>query len=77
MASITLNLYAALRGYVNGRPRLEIEIEDGQTIQQVLQGLAIPVEQTRILMVNGRAASLECPLQPGDQLGVFPAIGGG
>ena len=77
MAQVQVNLYAVLRQYIGGAPSIEVEIEPGQTIQQVLSQLGVPPEQTRIIFVDNRAAAPSHPLQGGEQLGVFPAIGGG
>jgi len=77
MPRIQVNLYAALRQYIGGAPSIEVEIEPGQTVADVLSNLGVPKEQTRIIFLNNRAASLSDSLQGGDQLGVFPAIGGG
>jgi molybdopterin converting factor small subunit len=77
MAQIKVNLYATLRAYVGGSPSVEVRIEPGETIRQVLDRLGVPPDQTRILFVNNRAAKLSQPLEDGDRLGVFPAIGGG
>ena len=77
MPQITLNLYATLRACVGGSASVEVDIEPGQTVQEVLQRLRVPTDQTRIIFVNHRAASLSRSLQGGEQVGVFPAIGGG
>jgi sulfur carrier protein ThiS len=77
MAHVQINVYASLRSYVGGAPSLTVEIEPGQTVQQLLEELGIPPEETRILFVNNRAAGLDQPLQGGERVGVFPAIGGG
>jgi molybdopterin converting factor small subunit len=77
MPQVKVNLYATLRKYIGGEPSVEVEIESGQTIRQVLGRLGVPADQTRIIFVNNRAADLSYALQGGEQLGVFPAIGGG
>ncbi len=77
MARIKLSLYASLRALVGGKPSVELEIEPGQTIGDVLQQLGIPRDQTRIVLVNSRHAALADPLQGGEHVAVFPAIGGG
>jgi molybdopterin converting factor small subunit len=77
MAQVRVNLYATLRGYVGGAPSVEVEVQPGQTIEQMLDQLDIPPDEARILFVNNRAAALSQPLQDGDRVGVFPAIGGG
>jgi len=77
MARIKLSLYASLRAAIGGKPSVELEIEPGQTIGDVLQRLGIPHNQARIVLVNSRHAALADPLQGGEQVAVFPAIGGG
>jgi len=39
--------------------------------------VGVPAEKTRIIFVDNRAAELDRPLDGGEQVGVFPAIGGG
>ena len=77
MPQVQVNLYAMLRRYVDGATSVDVEIEPGQTIEQVLSQLGVPPGQTRIIFVNSRAAALTDRLQGGEQIGVFPAIGGG
>lgn len=77
MAQVKVNLFATLRRHIGGAPSVEVEIEPGQTVEQVLTGLGVPGDQTRIIFVNNRAAELSHVLQGGEQLGIFPAIGGG
>jgi len=77
MAHVKVNLYATLRSYVGGSPSIEVDVESGETVEQMLRRLGVPPERTRILFVNNRAATLSHPLADGDQVGVFPALGGG
>ena len=77
MPHVRLSLYAGLRAYIGGKPSAELEIEPGQTVGEVLDRVGVPREQTRILFVNNRAASLSDKLSGGEQIAVFPAIGGG
>jgi hypothetical protein len=63
MALVKLNAYATLRAYLGGAASKEMEIQPG--------------DQTRIIFVNSRAASLADRLHGGEHVGVFPAIGGG
>lgn len=77
MPQVKVNLYATLRQYIGGALSIEVEIDPGQTIEQVLASLGVPADQTRIIFVNNRAADLSLALQGGEKLGVFPAIGGG
>jgi sulfur-carrier protein len=77
MPHVQVSLYAALREYVGRAPSVDVEIAAGQTIHQVLDHLHVPPEKARIIFVNHRSAGLDDPLQGGEQIGVFPAIGGG
>lgn len=74
---VKLNVYAGLRACVGGQASVEVEIQPGETVGQLLDRLTIPRNQTRILFVNHRHATWDQPLADGDQVGVFPAIGGG
>ena len=77
MPQIKVQLYADLRRYIDGATGIELEIESGRTIGQVLDQLGVPREQARSLFVNHRVAKLEQSLLGGERLDVFSAIGGG
>jgi molybdopterin synthase sulfur carrier subunit len=77
MPHVKVNLYATLRKYIGGAPSIQVEIEPGQTIRQVLERLQVPTDKTRIIFVDNRAAELTDALKGGERLAVFPAIGGG
>jgi molybdopterin converting factor small subunit len=77
MALVKLNAYATLRAYLGGAASKEMEIEPGETVGQLLDRMGVPRDQTRIIFVNSRAASLGDQLHGGEHVGVFPAIGGG
>lgn len=77
MPTVTVNLYAAFRAHIDGRPSVTVEIEAGQTIQQLLESLSVPADQARIIFCNNRIVDLSHSLAGGESLGVFPAIGGG
>jgi molybdopterin converting factor small subunit len=77
MPQVRVNFYATLRRYAGGAPSVQVEVQPGQTVGQVLDRLGVPTDQTRIIFVDHRAADLSRPLQGGEQVGVFPAIGGG
>lgn len=52
-------------------------IQSGETLQELLIRLSIPLEEVKIVFVNGIAADLDRPLSDGDRVGVFPPVGGG
>jgi len=39
--------------------------------------LNLPREEVKVAFVNGRTRPLDWPLQPEDEVGIFPPIGGG
>ena len=77
MPQVEVNLYATLRRYIDGAASIGVDVEPGCSIEQVLDRLGIPIDQTRIIFLNNRAAGLSDTLQGGEQLGIFPGIGGG
>ena len=64
------------QGIRAGTP-LEIDLPEGCTLADMVDRLALPREKVRIIYVNGRARKLDYRLVPGDEVGIFPTIGGG
>jgi sulfur carrier protein ThiS len=77
MPPITVNVYANLRDYTGGAASVNIDVDPGQTVADVLAQLGIPREKTKIIFVNSRAARLEDPLEGQERIDLFSAIGGG
>ncbi len=77
MPRVKLNAYATLRAYLGGAASVDTEIESVETVESLLKRVGIPPDQTRIIFVNNRPANLSDRLEGGEQIGVFPAIGGG
>ncbi len=77
---VKVKLYAGLERCLpagsEGR-EAEIEIDDGSTVGRLLEELAVPLDQAKLLLVNARHAELDQPLKDGDLLVVFPPVGGG
>jgi molybdopterin converting factor small subunit len=77
---VTVKLYATLSHYGQGQRAgtpLEIELTEGVALQDLINKLKIPPEQTRITFVNGIIQEPDCKLKEGDEVGIFPPIGGG
>ena len=77
MPQIRLKLYTSLRKHIDGAPSVDVQIEVGTTVEQVLEQTGVPAEQARIIFLNGRSAQLGDLLSGEEQVEVFPAIGGG
>jgi molybdopterin converting factor small subunit len=56
---------------------LELELPMGSTLADLVAYLALPQEQVKVSFVNGRARGLDYGLSSGDDIGIFPPIGGG
>jgi molybdopterin converting factor small subunit len=54
-----------------------LDLDEGTTVNQVLERLKIPMSLPMILLVNGMHKQAEDVLQTGDVLSVFPPVGGG
>ncbi len=74
---VTVHLYATFRQYAKGQRALDVPIEPGQTVEQLLDALGVPIDQVRILFCNNRLIDRSHQLNGGENVGVFPAIGGG
>lgn len=80
MIDIELKLFGELRTYVLGigiGKSKSIRCKNGTTIRDILNLFEIPLEQTKIILVNGRAKMFDYKLNDGDILAIFPAIAGG
>jgi molybdopterin synthase sulfur carrier subunit len=77
---IQLKLYGNLRhlspGGQAGTP-MHIELPDGANLQDLVDHLKIPAEETKVAFVNGIVQVWAYELKPGDQVGIFPPVGGG
>jgi molybdopterin synthase sulfur carrier subunit len=78
---IQLNLFASLTRFLPDPESASfsnlLEIEEGTTIETLLDHLKIPREQPKIIFLNGIHAEGSTVLKEGDRLGVFPPLAGG
>ncbi len=77
---ITVKLYATLARYspggLAGTP-FEVDLPESAQLRQLVDHLGIPDQETRVVFVNGLVREMDWVLQPGDDVGIFPPIGGG
>jgi molybdopterin synthase sulfur carrier subunit len=77
---VRVKLYATLSRYLShtapGIP-FEFEVPNGATVGDLVKGLKLPREEVKLFFVEGRARSIDWPLESGDEVGIFPLIGGG
>jgi len=77
---VRVRLFATLARYLPGTVpgvTIETDLPEGASIEDLLVGLGVPPDEARMVFVNGRARPLDWALEPGDEVGVFPPIGGG
>ena len=72
---LEIKLFANLRKF---NPQLDkIELDDGNTVLELLERAGIPPSEVAIVLVDGRQAKLDQPLHDGEIVAVFPPIAGG
>lgn len=77
---IKARLYATLAKYrpgESGRHEWIGVCPTDATVEEFLLQTGVPLDQAHLIFINGVSRSLDAVLQDGDQLGIFPAIGGG
>ena len=77
---VRMKLFASLCRYLSdaapGIP-FEMEVLDGATLADLVDRLKLPREEVKVFFVNGRARPIDWPLEPGDDVGIFPLVAGG
>jgi len=58
-------------------PQGFLELEEGSVVEAMLPILGLEVADIKLVFVNSRNSGLETALADGDQVGIFPAVGGG
>jgi len=77
---VQVRLFAILyRYYSKAAPGIpfEIELPVGATVADLVNQLKLPREEVKIFFVNGRSRPIEWPLEPGNEVGIFPLVAGG
>ena len=77
---IIVRLFATLSrfspGGLPGTP-FTLDLSESATIQSVIDQLGLPPEEIKISFVNGIIREPDWVLRSGDEVGIFPPIGGG
>jgi sulfur carrier protein ThiS len=80
---LTLKLFASLARYLptgSERNQVRIEVPEGTTPLQLLEQFQVPSAEVHLVLVNGKflpPSQRTRPLQPGDELAIWPAVAGG
>ncbi len=77
---VHVRLFAMLRRHypdVGLGESMPVELPDGTTTDQLIERLRLPVDQVKIVFVNNIVQREPYILHDGDQVGIFPPVGGG
>jgi molybdopterin synthase sulfur carrier subunit len=77
---VTVKLFATLVRFKDGsrvgRP-FDMELPEDSVVQDLIDALRIPVEETHIVFINNIIEEKQSKLKDGDVVGMFPPVGGG
>ncbi len=77
---VHVKLFATLRRHY---PHLKlgeampVELAEDATVGQLMNHLQLPPEEVKVAFVNGIVRDKDHPLADGDEVGIFPPVGGG
>jgi sulfur-carrier protein len=75
---IDVRLFAGLEARTrDGVRHLRLPLSDAPTLAALLERLGLPAGGAGLRLVNGVHAAPEAVLQPGDEISLFPPLGGG
>jgi len=80
MITVRTKLFATLRRYQPGLKigeALSINLSDGATVEDLIRQLKLPADEVRVVFVNGTVRPPDHILCDGDEVGIFPPVGGG
>jgi len=80
MITIRVKLFATLRRHypdLGLGEAMPVELPEGATIGQLIEHLHLPADEVKVTFVNGVVRGEEYTLSDGDEVGVFPPVGGG
>jgi sulfur carrier protein ThiS len=72
---LTVKLFAYFRD--NRFKQQVMEYPDGTTVEDIILSVGVPMDEVGVTMINSRHCELQQMPREGDQLAIFPAIGGG
>jgi sulfur carrier protein ThiS len=73
---IQLILHGEMRRFAGGRRSLDVAAGPG-TVAELLALVAVPIDESAALIVNGEQRDAGTPVADGDTVEVLPAISGG
>ena len=76
MIQINLKLFATLTDYIPECPE-KFPVKKGITLNDLVIELKIPMNNVKLIFINGRKQDLDYLLKDGERVGLFPPVGGG
>ena len=73
---ITINLFATLKKFTPESSGT-YAIEPGVTVEKLLEELYVPLDEVKLVFIDGVKHDLAASLKGGERVGIFPAVGGG
>jgi sulfur carrier protein ThiS len=80
MIRVEVRLHASLeriRPGLRAGEALPLELQEGTTVERMVEELGIPKKGIHLVFVNGKTRPLDHPLSDGDRVALFPPVGGG
>ena len=80
MITAHVKLFATLRRHyphLGLGEAMEVELPHGATVGDVVEHLCLPANQVKVIFVNGIVRGNDHSLADGDEVGIFPPVGGG
>ena len=80
MITVQVKLFATLRQHRPGTKLGEafsVDLPEGGTVGDLIQRLGLPEGEVKLVFVNGHFRENDHILAAGDQVGIFPPVGGG
>ena len=77
---VTVKLFATLVRFKSGirsATPFEVGLPEGAVVQDLIEQLKIPAEETRVIFINNIIEDMGTKLKEGDVIGIFPPVGGG
>jgi molybdopterin converting factor small subunit len=76
-SDIVVRLFAGLESHVpEGRAEQQLGTDEAPTVSALLERLGLR-SRAGLVLVNGRHAGVDQALEPGDEVDLFPPLGGG
>jgi molybdopterin converting factor small subunit len=77
---VHVKLFATLGRLVPGTTPgtlFDVGLPAGATVSTLVSHLRLPMDEVKVAFVNGRARPADWVLNPDDEVGMFPPLGGG